>query len=72
VFKDACREHDRLYTQGGTPADRKAADDRFLALMREAIAGRPWYSRAWLGLWAWAFHRAVRAEGWRYFNAASP
>lgn len=63
VFHDDCCLHDYLYNLGGTERDRKAADDQFYDAMKRSAGHDP--------LWkfmAWAYYRAVRTFGTRFFN----
>lgn len=68
VFKPACEGHDAAYTQGGTPTDRKIADDTFYATMKAEIAAKPFTQRFYLYPMAYLYYRAVRNYGAQYFR----
>lgn len=75
VFRTACREHDAAYLMGGTPADRKRADDAFYQSMKEAIAGKfefrirfPRLRHPILHFAAWTYMRLVRQKGDAIYN----
>lgn len=63
-----CDCHDLHYTEGGTPADRLAADQELRAAIMSNIAGNAWWKMPYYKLQAWTFYYAVRLFGAKYFS----
>ena len=58
-FTECCIAHDLAYFQGGTPADRKDADDKLYRCLREHHTI----------ILAWVYWAAVRAMGHKFWPA---
>lgn len=68
LFRASCYKHDALYDKGGTEEDRRRADDRFYELMLEDTERSEGFDRYYFKLWAYAYYKAVRLFGSKYFN----
>jgi hypothetical protein len=69
LFYDAANWHDYFYHTGSTDADRKNADDAFLALMLLAIKDRcKWYEKPFYKFSAYRNWFFVRKFGSTFFK----
>jgi len=68
LFHASCNKHDELYSIGGTEADRRRADDKFYELMLKDTERSRGFDRYYFKVWAYAYYKAVRIFGNRYFN----
>ena len=73
LFKASCDHHDVLYTQGGTRADRKRADEAFYKYMKIDIdEADVWIvTQLYYMWWAYVYFTAVRLGGAEYFAFCS-
>lgn len=72
VFRQDCNAHDLAYHKGGTEADRKAADEAFLAAMLKSAKAAHWSIREYYRVQAWWYYAAVRKGGSAFFNHRAP
>ena len=71
-FTASCDHHDFHYWQGCTEFDRERADRQFyLAMKRDVRWGLEWWRRWWGYTLAFAYYRAVRRAGKRFFYYAA-
>lgn len=70
-FHNDCCFHDFLYELGGSPKDRKCADDQLYWDMRQRIRAKRWWQRPTYRAIAWVYYRAVRQFGGKYFRWTS-
>jgi len=69
IFHASCDKHDVLYQIGGSEADRKRDDKTFYRYMKLDVANEKSYlKRKYYSLWAFAYYKAVRFFGSKYFN----
>lgn len=66
-LEEDCSCHDVAYTLGGTEDDRLAADRELHERILLRVAVAPWWKRPYYRLQAWAYYRAVRAFGGKFF-----
>ena len=67
LFHASCNHHDFRYWRGCTESDRKDADISFYKWMRVDIAESKWYLKPYYHVWAYAYYKAVRLLGKKYF-----
>jgi hypothetical protein len=65
---DLCDVHDLAYHNGGTEADRKAADRALYDGLRRQARQEAWPRMLWMLAQAWVFYRAVRWGGAGHFH----
>jgi hypothetical protein len=71
IFKASCNQHDFYYWRGHNEADREKADKEFYKMMKEDIAKVSSYlKKAHYHIWAYAYYKAVRFGGKKYFYYA--
>lgn len=69
IFKASCNHHDFLYWVGNTEEERKYADKAFYKYMKIDISEKKGViKKAYYHIWAYAYYRAVRLFGKKYFN----
>lgn len=69
MFHASCNHHDFGYWKGGTDADRKDCDVKFLqAMIGDAAILDGLHRRLWHYVMAFAYYLAVRRCGGKFFN----
>lgn len=66
-----CNEHDVAYYEGGSPEDRKLADNRLRLCVQQAGKFTGWrgpFRRIWRFTLSWIMYAAVRLFGGRYWG----